>query len=72
VFSTVPLHIPFTSSLRCDTLRSWHSLVAKIVDVRLNDNEDEFGWGLSQNGIFKVRSIYNTMIVGNIWSNRLL
>jgi hypothetical protein len=25
-----------------------------------------FGGGLSQNGIFQVRSMYNAMIVGNI------
>jgi hypothetical protein len=43
-----------------------YNLVAKIVYVRLNDNEDEFWGGLSQNGIFQVRSMYNAMIVGNI------
>jgi hypothetical protein len=71
MLTTVPLHISFRRSLR-GTLRLWHNLVAKVVDVRLNDNEDEFRWGLSPNGIFQVRSMYNTMIVDNIWNNRLL
>ena len=31
-----------------------------------------FRWGLNQNGIFKVRTMYNAMTTGSIWSNRLL
>jgi hypothetical protein len=38
----------------------------------LNDGEDKFEWGLNQNGIFKVRSMYHGMFIGNIWDNRLL
>jgi hypothetical protein len=72
VFRTVPLNTSFRRSLRGDTLQSWHDLVAKIAYVRLNDEEDKFQWGLSQNGIFRVRSMYNAMIIGNIWDNTIL
>jgi hypothetical protein len=72
VFSTVPLNISFRRSLRGDTLQSWYELIAKVADVRLNDREDKFRWGHTENGIFTVRSMYNTIIVQNIWENRLL
>jgi hypothetical protein len=58
--------------LRGDNLQAWNNLVAKIAYVQLNDGEDKFEWGLNQNGIFKVRSMYHGMFIGNIWDNRLL
>jgi hypothetical protein len=72
VFSMVPLNISFRRSLRGDTLQSWYELVAKVADVRLNDREDKFRWGHTKNWIFTVRSMYSTIIVQNIWENRLL
>jgi hypothetical protein len=72
MFNTVPLNISFRISLRGDTLQSWYELVAKVADVRLNDREDKFHWGHTENGIVTVRSMYNTIIVQNIWENRLL
>jgi hypothetical protein len=72
VFSTVPLNISFRRYLRGDTLQTWYELVAKVANVRLNDREDKFRWGHTENGIFKVRSMYYTIIVRNIWENRLL
>jgi hypothetical protein len=50
VFSTVPLNISFRRSLLEDTLQSWHELVATIANVRLNNRDDIFSWGLNQNG----------------------
>jgi hypothetical protein len=44
----------------------------KYALLRLNEREDVFRWGLNQNGIFKVRTMYNAMTTGSIWSNRLL
>jgi hypothetical protein len=72
VFRTIPLNISFRRSLTEDTLQSWHELVTNIAYVRLNDEDDKFRWGLNQNGISKVCSMYNAMIVGNIWDNRIL
>jgi hypothetical protein len=73
VFRWVPLNISFRRSLRGDNVQAWHNLVAKIAYVQLNDGaKDKFRWGLNQNGIFKVRSMYHAMIIGNIWDNRLL
>jgi hypothetical protein len=72
VFRSVPLNISFRRSLTGDNLQSWYNLVAKISHVRLNEREDVFRWGLSQNGIFKVRIMYNVMSTSSIWHNRLL
>jgi hypothetical protein len=72
VFSMVPLNISFRRSLRGGTLQSWYELVAKVADIKLNDREDRFHWGHTKNGIFTVRSMYNVIIVQNIWENRLL
>jgi hypothetical protein len=67
VFGTVPLNISFRRFLRGDTLQSWYELVAKVADVRLNNREDKFHWGHTKNGIFTVRSMYNAIIVQNIY-----
>ncbi|MFB5604543.1 MAG: hypothetical protein ACE5RK_09090, partial [Candidatus Nitrosomaritimum aestuariumsis] len=72
VFRSVPLNISFRRSLTGDNLQSWYDLVSKIAHERLNEREDVFRWGLNQNGIFKVRTMYNAMTTGSIWSNRLL
>jgi hypothetical protein len=72
VFGMVPLNISFRRSLRGDTLQSCHELVSNIAYVRLNDEDDKFRWGINQNGIFTIRSMYNAMIVRNIWDNRIL
>jgi hypothetical protein len=69
---SVPLNISFRRSLRGDTSQSWYELVAKVADVRLNNREDKFHWGHTKNEIFTVRSMYNAIIVQNIWENRLL
>jgi hypothetical protein len=46
--------------------------VAKIVDIQLNEEEDNFRWSLNQNRMFKVNSMYKAMIVRNVWENSLL
>jgi hypothetical protein len=72
IFRTVPLNISFRRFLRGYTLPSWHELVSNIPYVRLNDEDDKFRCGLNQNGIFIVHSMYNAMIVRNIWDNSFL
>jgi hypothetical protein len=68
----VPLNISFRRSLLGNTLQSWHEPVATIANVRLNDRDDVFRWGLNQNGLFTVRSMYNALTTGNVWENRLI
>jgi hypothetical protein len=46
--------------------------VATIVNVRLNEREDTFGWGLKQDGMFTVRTMYNATMMINIWENKFL
>jgi hypothetical protein len=55
-----------------NALQSWHELVATIANVRLNDRDDIFRWGLNQNGLFTVRTMYNALMTGNVWENRLI
>jgi hypothetical protein len=66
VFSMIPLNISFRRSLLGDNLASWHNLVARISHVTLNTRSDVFRWGLNQNGIFTVRTMYNALIIGNV------
>jgi hypothetical protein len=69
MFKSVPLNISFRRSLSEVNLQSWYDLVSKIAHVRLNEREVVFRWGLHQNGIFKVRTMYDAM---TIWHNKLL
>jgi hypothetical protein len=71
-FSTIPLNISFRKSLLGENLVSWHNLVARIGHVTLNERSYVFRWGLNQNGIFSVRTMYNAMITGNICDNYIL
>ena len=43
-------------------LTEWHSLVASIVHVMLNNMPDRFVWGLHKNGSFSVNSMYKFLI----------
>jgi hypothetical protein len=72
VFSMIPLNISFRRSLLGDNLASWHNLVARISHDTLNTRSNVFRWGLNQNGIFTVRTMYNALITGNVWENRIL
>jgi hypothetical protein len=36
-----------------------------VVHIRLNNMEDKFRWGLHQNGIFSIRSMYLALISDN-------
>jgi hypothetical protein len=58
VFRMVPLNISFKRSLIGDNLQSLHNLVAQIANnVRLNEKEDSFRWGLNQNGILLIHAL---------------
>jgi len=43
-------------------LTEWHSLVASIVHVTLNNMPDMFVWGLHKNGSFSVNSMYKFLV----------
>jgi hypothetical protein len=78
VFSTVPLNIPFRRGLDGNNLNWWYNLVAQVVNTRLTNRGYKFIWGLRQNGIFLVKSMYLALISDNrvrldltIWKIRL-
>jgi hypothetical protein len=48
-----------------NNLNLWYNLVAQVTQLRLNNLEDKFSWGLHQNGIFAVKFIYGSLIFYN-------
>ena len=50
--STTPLNIYFRRSLVANNLLLWHQLVARVMDIQLQDQSDTFVWSLHQNGFF--------------------
>jgi hypothetical protein len=65
VFSTVPLNVSFRRGLVGNNLNEWHNLVARVANTRLSNMEDKFIWGLHQNGLFSVKSMYLASISDN-------
>jgi hypothetical protein len=49
VFSKIPQNISFRRSLLGDNLAHWHNLVSTVAHLRLNDTDDVFRWGFTQN-----------------------
>jgi hypothetical protein len=43
-------------------LSLWHRLVTRVAHIRLNRIQDKFIWGLHQNGMFSVNSMYKALI----------
>ena len=43
-------------------LQAWHNVVAMVADVQLTNQRDRFVWGLHQNGLFSVKSIYRALL----------
>lgn len=73
VFSRIPLNISFRRGLMGNNLNLWHNLVGRVATVRLNDHEDKFRWSLHQNGIFSVKSMYQSLISDNrVWYDTTL
>jgi hypothetical protein len=65
IFSTIPLNISFRRGLVGNNLNWWHKLVAQVSNTRLWNREDKFIWGLHQNGIYSVKSMYLALISDN-------
>jgi hypothetical protein len=62
---TIPLNISFQRCLVGNNLNLWYKLIASVAHIRLNDVEDNFIWGLLQNGDFSVSSMYRALILDN-------
>jgi hypothetical protein len=62
MFSTISLNISFRRGLVGNNHTLWYRLDASVAHVRLIDGHDKFKWGLLQNGIFSVRSMYKALI----------
>jgi hypothetical protein len=62
MLSTTPLNVVFMRSLMGANLRAWHDVVAMVVDVYLTNQRDHFVWGLHQNELFLVKSMYRALL----------
>jgi len=66
VLSSSPLNISFRRALVGNKLFEWHSLVASLTHVNLEEGLDIFIWGLHKTGSFTVRSMYRALISNGI------
>jgi hypothetical protein len=79
VLSMASLNVAFRRSLIGVNLQAWHNMVAMIVNVQLTNQRDHFMWGLHQNGLFFVKSMYRALVIAEvvpyntfIWKLKLL
>jgi hypothetical protein len=63
VLSTTPLNVAFRRSLVGANLQAWHQVVTMVVNVQLTNHRDHFVWGLHQNGLFSVKSMYRALLI---------
>jgi hypothetical protein len=63
VLSTTPLNVAFRRSLVGANLQAWHQVVTMVVNVQLTNHRDRFVWGLHQNGLFSVKSMYRALLI---------
>ncbi|WVZ77096.1 hypothetical protein U9M48_024997, partial [Paspalum notatum var. saurae] len=66
VLSSSPLNIPFRRALLGDKLIDWHSLVLRVSNIMLQEENDIFIWDLPRNGSFTIRSMYKYLVNSNI------
>jgi hypothetical protein len=57
-----PLNVAFRRSLVGVNLQAWHDVVALVADVQLTYRRNRFVWGLHQNGLFSVKSMYRALL----------
>jgi hypothetical protein len=73
IFGRVPLNVSFLRSLVGDNLLLWHSLVTRIANVELNEENDMFKWNLTMLGQFIVKAMYRALVNNvNVFYNKLL
>jgi hypothetical protein len=63
VLSLTPLNVAFRRSLVGVNLQAWHEVVAMVADIRLTNQRDRFVWGLHQNGLFLVKSMFRALLL---------
>ena len=62
VLGTTPLNMAFRRALLWEKLLDWFRLVALVLPIKLNENEDVFLWRLSKNGLFSTQSLYKDIM----------
>ena len=62
MLSITLLNVAFRRSLVGVNLQTWHEVVAMVADVQLTNQRDRFVWGLHQNGLFSVKSMYRAVL----------
>jgi hypothetical protein len=62
VMSTIPLNVAFRRSLTGVNLQAWHNVVIMVANIQLTNQRDRFVWGLHQNGLFTVKSMYRALL----------
>ena len=63
VLSIAPLNVAFRRSLVGVNLQAWYDVVAMVANVQLTNQRDCFVWGLHQNGLFLVKSMYRALLI---------
>ncbi|WVZ66965.1 hypothetical protein U9M48_016115 [Paspalum notatum var. saurae] len=58
ILSTNPINVSFRRALVGDKLLEWRTLVARLVYINLNEDNDVFIWGLQKYGSFSIKSMY--------------
>jgi hypothetical protein len=62
VLSITPLNVAFRRSLMGVNLQAWYNVVAMVADAHLRNQRDRFMWGLHQNELFSVNSMYRALL----------
>ena len=66
VFRSTPLNVSFQRALVGDKLHDWHRLVARMLNIHLQEGRDTFRWTLHANGSFTVHSMYKHLVNSGI------
>ena len=61
-----PLNVAFRRSLVGVNLQAWHDVVAMVANVQLTNQRDRFVWGLHQNRLFSVKSMYRALLIAKV------
>jgi len=62
VLGSSPPNLSWRRSLYGPILVAWHELHARIEDIVLSQDKDEFFWNLTPNGQFSVKSLYSALL----------
>jgi hypothetical protein len=65
VFAQVPINISFRRALSGNKWNSWLRLCQRLMMVHLTNETDRFVWGLTANGLFTVKSMYEDLMNGH-------